>query len=144
IRRVRFGPGLSGQRTARCAGLPGPRPVSAVPAVQQRPAGHVHDDSPDAARRRHDGRRRRLRRGYGWIQFRLRAGLRQLRLSNLSAADARLRVWHVVWISLLIRPRAFDRSRYLASLNRSPKNTWRTASLATISRGLPSNKILPE
>ena len=31
--------------------------------------------------------------GYGWIQFRLRAGLRQLRLSSLSVADAKFRVW---------------------------------------------------
>ena len=101
---------------------------------------------PTAARRRHDGRRRwrRLRRRHGWIQFRriqfrLRADLSQLRLSVLSVADAQCSVWLVARIALLIEPRA-----YLASLKRSPRNTWRTASLATMSRGLPSNKILPE
>ena len=82
--------------------------------------------------------------GMGGFSSGYAPGLRWLRLSDLSAADAEFRIRRV-WHPLLIRPRVFDHTfRYLASLNRSPRNTWRTASLATMSRGLPSNRILPE
>ena len=98
-------------------------------------------------RRRHDVRRRRLRRRYGWIRRRLCAELRRIRrLSVISVTDAELTLRR----ALLIRPALYNRNDFsrqlawLASLKRSPRNTWRTASLATTSRGLPSNRILPE
>jgi hypothetical protein len=42
-----------------------------------------------------------------------------------------------------IFPQGFS-PRVQGSLKRSPRKTWRTASLFTISRGFPSNRILPE